>query len=446
MRSVLLSVVCLLITGSLGCAARQQQLQGAQAAYFGGDLSTAQTSVRKLIADDKSDANVLQLDEAMIQLVSGNPHGAEQILRRIRNEFDHLQQTSVAEEAVSVATDDTRRAYAGEDYERLLIRQLLALCSLMQGGQDAHAYVLQGVELQERLLSQSGTDDAAAQPAFQRVALGPYIRAALLEEKHQNYDDITRSRVQVVNWQTGFRDGKIDLARAKSGRHSPPGHGVLYVFTLVGRGPYKEEVAEQPTSSALLIADRILSATGKHTLPPTIAPVKVSAVRESDAGPTGVQVRLNGTPVGTTTTITDVGRLAVQQYDAIYPRVVARAVVRRILKKGAVVALKEKTGADQDPLLDFALNVGGVAWEATEKADTRCWHLLPDRFQVLRIEIPAGTHDITLQSQLGKYPAGTPASQRVSIHDGRNTYLLACFPDDCLVGKILTSESPDPGH
>ena len=32
-----------------------------------------------------------------------------------------------------------------------------------------------------------------------------------------------------------------------------------------------------------------------------------------------------------------------------------------------------------------------MAWEASEAADTRCWGLLPDKIQVLRIELPAGT-------------------------------------------------------
>jgi hypothetical protein len=32
-----------------------------------------------------------------------------------------------------------------------------------------------------------------------------------------------------------------------------------------------------------------------------------------------------------------------------------------------------------------ALDVAGIAWEAAERADTRCWSLLPDRIEVLRL-------------------------------------------------------------
>ena len=414
-----------------GCASRTDRVRSLQAAYFAGDLSSANSSATQLLEKRKPDTNVVRLDQAMIDLASGNAAQAEQTLRAVRDELDYLTQASAAEEVVSLATDDTRRAYAGEDYERLLIRIFLAVANLLHDGRDAEAYVLQAVQLQEELLRSNGE----SVPDFKRLAFGPWMRAALLEEKHNRYDDVRRARIQVANWQSDFRDARVDLARAESGRHSQPGHGVLYVIALTGRGPYKEEVAERPTSAALLIADRILSATSEHSLPPTVAPVKVAAVRRSPSGPRAISVAVNGRPAGSTSTITDIGQLAVQQYEAIFPQVVARAVVRRVLKKAAVYAFKEQTGIGSDPLLDAAVNLGGIAWEATEHADTRCWHLLPDRIQVLRLELPAARHAIQLVPQTA-LPA-TPTNASVTIQDGMNTYLLGIFPDNNAIGQVL---------
>ena len=56
------------------------------------------------------------------------------------------------------------------------------------------------------------------------------------------------------------------------------GHGALYVFALVGRGPIKQETAEIPTQAALLVADRIFDAVGKRNVTPTLAPVKIPQV------------------------------------------------------------------------------------------------------------------------------------------------------------------------
>jgi hypothetical protein len=80
----------------------------------------------------------------------------------------------------------------------------------------------------------------------------------------------------------------------------------------------------------------------------------------------------------------------------------------------------------------------GAVWEASESADTRCWRLLPDRIQVLRLELPASEHTVGLRADAGFGPPGE--NQRsVRIADGRNTYLLATLVDGRLIGKILAS-------
>ena len=242
----------------------------------------------------------------------------------------------------------------------------------------------------------------------------------------------------VVSWQPDFVYGRQDLERAQHGRHSAPGNGVLYVFTLVGRGPHKVETLEIPSTVALLVADRILSNNNNYSLPPTIAPIKVPKVVVPNNNVSHVRVSVDRQPVGSTATITDVGRMAVEQYEAIYPRVIATAVVRRIVKKGIIYGTKEAVGANRNSLFNVGLDVAGVAWEATEAADTRCWGLLPDKIQVLRIELPAGQHQISLAAA-GTFGVGREETQSVTIANARNTYMLANFPDSQLVGKVLAS-------
>jgi hypothetical protein len=87
-----------------------------------------------------------------------------------------------------------------------------------------------------------------------------------------------------------------------------------------------------------------------------------------------------------------------------------------------------------------AIDLAGVAWEASEAADTRCWSLLPDRIQVLRLELPVGTHTLTLTVlDHGGRPLGDPVPQDVAVSDGRNTYLLVRASDAGFVGSPLTS-------
>jgi uncharacterized protein len=422
-----------------GCATYDQRFSDVRGTFYSGDLDRAAQAIDKGLKHAHHEADVLKLERAIVDLSAGKPKEAEQTLREVRDRFDYLEQKSLGESALSMITDENSKSYAGEDYEKILIRSFLALSNLMTGGGDAGAYGLQITDKQQQIIN-AGTDKEGNNPklVYKQVALGPYIHGLIREETHANYDDVARASAMVVSWQPDFVYGRQDLQRAQAGRHSAPGNGVLYVFTLVGRGPHKVETLEIPSTVALLVADRILSNNSTYSLPPTIAPIKVPKVAVSQNNVSHVRVSVDRQLVGSTATITDVGRMAVEQYEAIYPHVIATAVVRRIVKKGIIYGTKEAVGANRNSLFNVALDVAGVAWEATEAADTRCWGLLPDKIQVLRLELPAGQHQISLAAA-GTFGVGREETQSVTIADARNTYMLANFPDSQLVGQILAS-------
>ena len=436
-RDRLLAIALLTL---VGCASHVHRLHQVRDDFYLGNLSRARAEVQRLLEKPKKDGDVLLLDQAAIELADGNPAEAERILKEVRDRFDHLEQKALGESALSMVTDDTAIAYSGEDHEKVLLLTYLALANLMRGGSDAQAFALQISAKQQKLIEDSGGLEQHPELADVQVALGPYLRAAISEESRFNLDDAVRARTMVVSYQPGFRDGDADLQRAQFDVPTRPGHGALYVFALTGRGPTKEEALEVPTQAALLIADRILSAVGKHELPPTVAPIRVPVLVPRPNRVAHVNVTIDGATEGETATLVDIGNLARTHYEADYAAIVGRAVARRIIKKGAVYAVKDAVAAQHHPVADIALTLGGIAWEATEKPDTRCWGLLPDQIQVLRLELPVGEH------RLGLTPAGhtgvigreEPASVR--IDEGRNTYALAHFPDSRLVGRILTSQ------
>jgi hypothetical protein len=433
-------LVCSLLAALLaGCATHADRLRQVRAEFYGGNLESARSTINTDVALHGGEANVLKLERAIVDLSAGRPKDAEQTLREVRDAFDYLEQKSLAEGALAIATDDNAMSYAGEDYEKILIRAFLSLSSLMDDGGDAEAYALQVAAKQDQIV-QHGTDETGKNPKadYKRVALGAYLCGVLREETHFNYDDAARDWAKVVSWEPSYAPGPDDVQRAEHGTHCRPGNGVLYVFTLVGRGPYKVEKAEIRSSIAMLIGDRIVSGTARHTLPPTLAPIKVPMVVVSPFHVAGVEVAIDGHGAGVTQTITDVGRLAVEQYQAIYPTVLTRAVLRRLAKKGVIYAAKEATGTKNNSWQNLVFDLAGVAWEASESADTRCWGLLPDKIQVLRIELPAGAHRIGLHPT-GSFSGASEEQTVAKVVAGRNTYLLANFPDDHLVGKILQS-------
>ena len=432
---VALAVLC------TGCATYTQRITRIRGAYYSNDLAGANKIVADSLPHDQNDGDLLKLEQAIIELSAGNPQTAEQLLREVRDRFD-ARDGADARRALSYLTDDTRRTYPGEDHEKVLIRAFLALSNLMHDGGDAEAYSLQMIDKQEQIIA-AGADKQGQNPKqnYPRVAVAPYLRGVLREATFHDYDDAERSYVSVVHWQPWFQAGKQDLERAVHGHHSAPGNGVLYLFALTGRGPFKVEVVEAPSSASLFIASEIVSAAGKQTVPPNVAPVKVPQLMAHQNSVAAIALNVDSQPRGATETITDVTRLAIQQYEAIYPTIVARAVARRVLKNGVVYGTKEVVGVEKGSLPGLAFDLAGLAWQAAESADTRCWGLLPDKIQVLRVELPAGDHEISLRPVAANGATlGAPATQTIRIADGRNTYVLANFPDRQLVGKVLVSQ------
>lgn len=453
-----LVLVCLTLPGFTGCATHADRAKVVRNAFYQGQLQTAlekstpQTGWLKRQHDD----DLQRLNQAMIHLASGDSQQSEQLLREVRDRFDHLEQKSLAEQTLALLSDDRRISYAGEEYERILIRVMLALSNLMHEGGDVHAYALQVAAKQQEMLQTkqvsppqetSAPPDSTQEPPppdqsglASQLAIGSYLRAAVLESSPLDYDDVQRCRLQVASWQPDFRDAQIDLARAESGQHSAPGHGVVYLFALVGQGPYKEEDVAPVTTVSLLIADRILSAVGKYELPPNIAPVRIPVVVRAPQLVDNIAVASGGVLLGSTATLMNVGELAVQQQALERDRIIARAVARRIAKKGSVYAVKEGLRVEGSPEIDMLLTVAGIVWEASERADTRCWSLLPDRIQVLRLELPIGEQELTLTPQRDSRQRGTPQRVRVDVQDAKSTFVLTCIPHDRPVGQILVSD------
>ncbi|WP_020471871.1 COG3014 family protein [Zavarzinella formosa] len=444
LRSIPKFVLSAALIGS-GCATHTDRLEEIRSAYHSGNLDEAKAKIDKAIDGHSREADVLKLDRATVLLTEGQPKEAEALFREVRDRFEALEGKDLAEGALAMLTDDQQLAYAGEDYEKVLIRLMLSLSNLMQDGSDAGAYALQVNQKQQQIIETSKAKDGNGKnlkESYKYVPAGAYLHAVLREETHTNYDDAQRAFEQVAQWQPDFAPVKQDLERVKTGHHSQAGNGVVYVFTFVGRGPRKVEKMEIVTTAALLIADRIISALGKQSLPPTIAPIKVPVVPRPINSIERLAIYADGKPAGHTSTITDIGLMASEQSAATLPDTLARAVVRRVVKKGVIYGVKEAIHTDQNQISSLALNAAGVLWEATESADTRCWGLLPDKIQVLRIELPAGEHQLALQP-LHVNGSGTPMAPaelvKVSVENGRNTYVLANFPENRLTGKIVTN-------
>ncbi len=455
---LLFTVHCSLFTFS-GCASFGERHLKIRSDFERGKLEEAKTEIdTRLKKKKRGEEDVLKLNQALIELCSGRPKESEKLLREVRDHFEKYEQKNIAEGAASYLLDDNVISYAGEDYERVLVRVFLALSNLMHDGTDAPAYALQIGQKQNEIIAKGLIKDPKdtnkkinVKEKYRQIAVGEYLIGAMREETLLNYDDARRAYEAVCAWEPNFSQGRRDLQRAKHGIHSAKGNGVVYVFGLVGPGPYKLQRNSEVSQASLFVASIILSMIGKHTVTPGIAPVLIPVVIRPRETVPSLLVTVNGKRAGETETITDIGRMAEEQFEAVEPQIIAKAIIRRAVKKGILYGAKEFS--DANPWIGLAMDIGGIIWEASETADTRCWNLLPAEIQVARIELPAGEHNLSLQTSSRVYslssagyivtpdsvPIGSAASRTIRVQEGRNTYVLANFPNNRLIGEIVVS-------
>jgi uncharacterized protein len=456
MRS--LCIVTVLFLQLTGCQSWQKSHATAVGLFADGRIDESRKALTKSLSQRGAEQDLLLLDRSLLDLADGQPAAAEQQLRESRRAVDHLRQLDVREKAAAVVTDDRAVAWSARTFERQMLLNLLTICSILNDGQDAFAYSLQLAELsvdtkQKTKASETppagsrteiitvgnaAENPAEEQPAVldQPLALSAWLRALVMSESSMEWQECDRALADIENF-GGVHAPTPDYAES-FGVRCPRGQGGLHVVALIGQSP--EWVAERarPTSASLLVADRILSSTGKHSLPPTIAPVKIARPRPCvlPTAPDSLSCRLLAGPESTEpfsfSTLVDLNHVAAAEYESNRNDALARAVVRRVVKKGAVVVAKEVGQLQRGTIADVAFNVGGVAWEAMEKADLRSWRTLPCRIDTASRSLPEGEWTLRINE-------GRPDEREIQVRivNGRNTLVVCILPGNQLTGRVL---------
>ena len=453
-------------------------LQQAATAHF--DAGHPQQAIKALTdANNKrqSETEILQADLAIAELMAGNAKQTERQLKQVQEELDYLLQKDLKEQTLAVLSDSRSIAYSGRDFENGMIRNLLTLSSMVSDRHDTFAFASQAMEVVTAdLQQQSLIHQTAEQPTEQHPGSHPSISPTVtvshqanasprgnLEPRKSTHSlaaylhalvhsesaldrKLTQDSVQQIDyWSTELNKPPSPAFGTLTAKQ----HGSLHVITLTDRVTDWIPENALPSSAALLLADQILSATGKYSLPPTVAPVKIAKpARQKCINPfvTSVQIA-NHTPMLHSQPLIDLNHAAWDSYEADRDKQLATAIARRIVKKGAIYATKDQLSVQGGSEIDAVLNITGVIWESLEKADTRHVSLLPGRIEVVNTALPVGQHSVQLSavSMQGKsnganQAASAAVSVPVTIQDGRNTVILCFRIGRHYVGNILIND------
>ncbi len=401
-----------------------------------------------------AEANILELNRAVVHLLAAKPDVTVSALQTIRRRLEFLDQVALSEQAHATLKDDLSIAWSGRKFERQMIDNLQVIASLLQNEDDAFALVSRGMEevwqdqleLQlaretlnrSEIIAEARTPSAPARYSANRMTA--WLAAAVHSERIQDADVTDRLIQQVAVWDPSSNVNSAALQTL--GTRTASNSGTLQVITLAGRiSPWQSERVI-PTTAALLAADRILSLTGKHSLPPTTSPVLVARpVHKTFVPLYRTHVAVSHQLDQPSRLLVDLNAAAWDSWQADRDQQLARAVVRRIVKKGTVYGAKNALDVSRGSGADLLLNLAGAIWESREKADTRQWNFLPAAVEIAQMELPAGQHTVQLVvHSTNPTNSANPVDQLeipVMIEDGRNTFVV-CFR---LQGKLIGVQS-----
>jgi hypothetical protein len=120
-----------------------------------------------------------------------------------------------------------------------------------------------------------------------------------------------------------------------------------------------------------------------------------------------------------------VNGIAEKSFNDRLPVIIARGVARMVVKKAAEIEANKKN--DSNPAFGF---VTALASNVSERADTRSWSLLPGNFQMARLRLPEGKHDVvaTYYAANGNI-LGTREFKDVEVRSGQKTFVSDYFLD-----------------
>lgn len=129
------------------------------------------------------------------------------------------------------------------------------------------------------------------------------------------------------------------------------------------------------------------------------APAGASAAGAASPGSVGQPA---GTAPGTDRTVrvqgrepryrADLSRAIRAAFDGSRAQIMAKSLVRAVAKMSLAEGIEEAASEEDETLGDVLGVAAQVAGALLERADTRSWHLLPDRLEVYLLRLPPGQH------------------------------------------------------
>ncbi len=373
---------------------------------------------------------------------------------------------SISQEAYTFLTSDNMRPYYGEDFEQAMVHVFSALNYIfLNKGEDALVEARAADDFFKLLQTNYSNKDTYQEDAFVRYLMGmiyenegetndafiSYRKALYTYRDQQKFlgrpipQELFNSTMDTAA-QLKFNSEQAELLQdfpdlAENYRQSDPAVnlGEIVVLHYNGRVPHKiDNILEIAFNQAWGYIDGVRtegeaaeSIATANTVIRSIAANQQIVAAFPQYIPTNYSIISSMIELQDqskqTEVVEDIGKIAVKSLNdrigRIYAKTFARAALKFALSKAAVNKIEQK---NDNALGAFILSsTVKVAAALTEKADKRCWQILPDTIRMARFNVPAGLHDLKISyyDRQG-LKTGAEAINNVIVKKRKKTFVL----------------------
>jgi hypothetical protein len=360
---------------------------------------------------------------------AGKYNDSNHLLQQAAKRADELYTLSITSEAASLITNDTVTDYQGENFERVLIHVVGAL-NYVEAGDLENARV-EAVKTNEQL-KYFRTQGGEKPPIFSQDAFADWLTGIIYEMQGDANDalisfksaastyrdvygkyfqmqpppflgeDIIRAAEELG---TGFEE---DIQQAKQTFPDADGktfalmkdHGEVLLLHACGEAPEKkdffiscrQEPARQGRKAELICdfkaGDTEFERVSSFTAAGDIHKIALPTFEARKHHITGVRMSADGQSTESVA-VEPITAIAIKDLTDRMLRTFTKTLVRRAAKLLAENGAERVGGATLKDVM-------GMVNAANEEADKRSWNTLPSEFNVARLWLPPGEHELAL--------------------------------------------------
>jgi hypothetical protein len=392
-----------------GCATYSAGFYGVESAAANRNLDGAVKSLDELKLTG-ADLTLHHLNKATLLRLQGQFSESNRQFDAAKTLMEQLAAISVTEQLASVTVNDGMRAYEGLPSEQLMVYSFLSLNYLQMGDVDAAAVEARQFNVKQGLIAQKNAKAPYLSGAFSR-----YLNSMVFEAS--GGDELDSARIELEKAREGYRAQNADfpvpsaiaadLQRLRANRAMPS--EVTFVLHN-GLGPSLDEETIRVVNPTPGERGPVMFSLAVPKFVKRVAPVARVVL---SAGGNSVEAEM----------VEDINALAEKSFKDRLPLIIARAVSRLVVKNVASQAAKKQAG--DNPLFNL---VADIATNASERADTRTWSLIPANILMARLPLSVGQYDVTATYyDANNQVIGTRVFTGVAVQKAHKTFIADYF-------------------